>query len=723
MTVNRSMVEIRQLEPPPCDAGHDPGVAPLVDDRAEPVCAPAIETGQRRQVLLAAGLLVAMTLVVFGQVRHFDFINYDDPTYVLESDLVKSGLTWDGVRRAFVEFRFANWHPLVWITYMAEFECCGGLNPHVFHTTNLVFHTANGLLLFAALRSMTGRVWPSFFVAALFAIHPLHVESVAWISELKDVQFCFFEFLALWVYARYARRPNWKLYLLLLAAFAIGLTAKQMIVTLPCVLLLLDYWPLRRWAPASAQTEPGEFSRVGPEFARTAVPWLIVEKLPLLALAAIASRLCYVAQRHSGALRSLESNPFGDRIRNAIAAYFAYLVQTFWPTGLALFYPFEMQRWSWATMSVAWIGLLAVTLCAVWQCQRRPALLVGWLWYLGTLVPVIGIVQVGSQARADRYTYFPLVGVFLALVWELAALIPHRRSWRLTIATGAAGLLLTLMSVAWNQTGYWQDSTTLFTHDLQVTHGSDVAHHSLGSALVASGDLAGGIFHCREALAIDPAKILSRSNLGVFLAAERHVDDALDQFRIGLNIRPDAWKLRVRLGNALARSGNLPEAAAHYRWVLAQTNEAPRVWSNLGLASARLRHWMAAADALKFALRLNSTNVRVANRLARVLAACPDSDARDPELAVRIASDACQRTHDSNPDLLDTLAMGYAAQAEFGKALAIAQRARKRAVHLNQPRLAQDIEARIQCYEAHQPFISEAILDDDQLKPTVHKQP
>jgi len=440
--------------------------------------------------------LIVITAAVYSRVTSFGFVNYDDGVYVTANDHVKAGLTPDGIRYALTFTQDANWIPLTWVSLMLD----GGADPAVYHRTNLILHILNALLLFAILNALTGLRWRSAAVAALFAIHPLHVESVAWVSERKDTLSTFFLMLTLASYIWYVRKPETKRFILVAVVFALGLMSKSMLVTLPLVLLLLDFWPLERvtgWT--------GDKKNPGRAWRR-----LITEKAPLLALAAAVSVATYLAQKHGGAVGTLDAYPIGVRLANAVVSYFAYLAKMVWPVNLASLYPHPGRSIpTWQVITAA-IALAAVSAAAIRAARRRPYLTFGWLWYVITLIPVIGIVQVGEQAMADRYTYITLIGIFIIIVWTVAGLVPPSRARIPLLAALAAAAILPLSARAYNQTTYWSDNITFFTHAVAVTSHNRIASHNLllahkdrGDELSKDSRLDDAIAHYRAALRID----------------------------------------------------------------------------------------------------------------------------------------------------------------------------------------------------------------------------
>jgi Flp pilus assembly protein TadD len=504
---------------------------------------------RRRVLLIQLGLAVCV-LLVYGQVAGFEFLGLDDPGYVTQNPRVAGGLSREGLAWAFTTTAQANWHPLTWLSLMLDAQV-GGSDPRVFHLTNLVLHLASTLLLFRCLLGATGAVWRSAFVAAVFALHPLHVESVAWVAERKDVLSGLFGVWTLAAYLRYARRPRAARYALLATIFALGLLAKPMLVSLPIILLLLDYWPL------------GRLDVGGRGFARE-LRRLIVEKLPLFLLAAASSALTVWAQHRGGAIGTLEAVPFGARLANAVVSCVWYARKTFWPSGLAVPYPYPAS-WPGPSVVVACAALLLImTWFALSRARRSPYLVVGWAWYGVMLIPVIGLVQVGMQPRADRYTYLPMVGICIAVSWgahELSARwIPSAPRRPVALATGGGLAVAVLASATFMQLGHWRNSEALFSRALRVTGDNAVARNGLGLVLLETGRLEPAIEHFREAVRIQPGYAEAHTNLGAALAKLGSSEEALAHYREAVRLRPDDPTLRTALGAALIAQGKWEEA-------------------------------------------------------------------------------------------------------------------------------------------------------------------
>jgi tetratricopeptide (TPR) repeat protein len=525
----------------------------------------------------AAIALVALNIAVYQSLRHSDFVRFDDPDYVTHNPQVTAGLTLRGLTWAMTTGHAANWHPLTWLSHMIDVQLFG-LSPGPHHLMNLLLHALNTVLLFVALRRMTSSVARSAFVAALFAVHPLHVESVAWVSERKDVLSAFFWMLTLLAYAAYARRVNVRRYTLVVFCFVLGLLAKPMVVTLPFVLLLLDVWPLRRmalWRDGQRVISAGD----GALAIR-----LLGEKLPLFALAAASSIATVIVQRRGGAVGNLSAYPLGLRLENAIVNYVAYIWKMIWPARLSAFYPYRQSLSVWVVCAAALL-LIAVTVAVVRGARSRPYLLVGWLWYLGTLTPVIGVVQVGLQSMADRYTYIPLIGLFIIIAWGVGDLaerwvLPRRTA----LAAAAALVLAACATTARSQTETWRNSLTLWQHAVDVTSNNAYAQYNLGVVLVQAGRVDEGIARFREALRIDPGYADVHIDMGNALSDRGAADEALAEFATVVRLRPDYADARVAYGNLLRARGRNDDAIVQYREALRLDSTLASAHNELGNA-------------------------------------------------------------------------------------------------------------------------------------------
>ena len=500
--------------------------------------APARERTREWPIYL---LLFLATFAVYSQVRHFDFVNFDDPEYVTDNNHVRTGLTWDGVAWALTSTGAENWFPLTRISHLVDYQLFG-MRSGWHHLTNLLLHAFATLLLFAALKRMTGAVWRSAFVAFLFALHPLHVESVAWIAERKDVLCGFFWCLTLWCYARYAQRPGAVRYLLVLLAFCCALMAKPMAVTLPFVLLLLDVWPLRRAN-------------------RLAILW---EKLPLIALAASVSVVTYIAQQQGRAVQSLRAVPVGERVANALTTYVAYIGRMLWPMRLSVFYPYSHKLPLWHVVA-AFAILACITAMVLRWFRTYPYLPVGWFWYLGTLVPVIGLVQVGGQSSADRYTYLPTVGLAIMVSWAAADFLDRVPRARNAVAASALAVCSACIVLTWIQLGHWANTELLFRHALDVTTGNYIAHNNLADHYLSKLRNDEARTEVMETLRIQPNYADAHVNLATILRREAKTEDAELEYRLALTIDPRNVEGHSGYGTLLYHQGRANEALGEFR--------------------------------------------------------------------------------------------------------------------------------------------------------------
>ncbi len=536
--------------------------------------------------------LTASTLLAFWQVHQCDFLNYDDDLFVTENRIVQNGLSLDGIGWAFTTFHFGNWHPLTWLSHMLDVQLFG-LNPRGHHLTNLLFHIANTLLLFSILHRMTQSPWRSGFVAALFALHPLHVQSVAWVAERKDLLSTCFWMLTMGAYLAYVKRPEPWRYLAVVVLFTLGLMAKSMLVTLPFVLLLLDYWPLHRFGrktipveirdkavkPSStakrnarqgrkpiAMEDPGEGKPGRPE--AFGGPWaclwpLIGEKIPLFVLTAIFCVVTYIAQQQAGGVRSFALFPMSVRIWNAFVSYMLYIAKTVWPSDLAVLYPHPVVWPLWQVLIS--VGLFViVTFVAIRWATRFPYVTVGWFWYTGTLVPVIGLVQIGGHALADRFTYVPLIGLFIMAAWGIPELLKGWRFRKEALAAASALILLGLIPVTWKQVGYWQNSITLYDHTLSVTRQNSHIYNNRGIAYHRLGNPARAIQDYNQAIEIDPEFAEHYNNRGLAYSSLGNLTRAMEDYNRAIEIDPGYAMAYSNRGIAYQKLGNPTLAIRDY---------------------------------------------------------------------------------------------------------------------------------------------------------------
>lgn len=593
-------------------------------------------------------VLVVVTVAVYARVTQFHFINYDDHGYVTDNPGVKQGINPRSLSWAFTTRYESNWMPLVWISFMFDHMTGGSVphpdsnhgteNPAPYHRTNLILHVLNTLLLFALLNALTGLRWRSAFVAALFAVHPMHVQSVAWVAERKDVLSTFFMFLALLAYARYARKPSVGKYLLVAAALALGLMSKSMLVTVPILLLLLDFWPLRR--TAGAKHSQSDQTICASPSANASPLRLILEKVPLLMMAVAVGVVTVIFQQHAHSVGTLKAYPPTVRLGNAIFSYVSYVVKMFWPTKLAFFYPHPGRSIPTWQVSGSLLLLVMMTIAARKLARRAPYVIVGWLWYLISLLPVIGIVQVGDQAMADRYTYVPYIGLFVIIAWGIPDLLNGlgeraASARRIALGIGAGAAVLILATLAYGEVSYWRNDETIFGRALKVTRNNTLAHHNLATALTYEGKLTQAVRHYEAIIRIDPKDFAAHSRLAALL-------DQLGQTR---------------------------RAATEYM----------------------------------ITLRLRSVDWEAANNLAMILSTDKDPKLHDPRSAVQAAELADAVTRHTRPDVLDTLAVAYASAGRYDMAVSTARKGVALAEAAHDSATAREIARKIPGFVSHKP--------------------
>ena len=659
-------------------------------------------------------LLLLGTLVVYLPAAKHGFSLYDDADYVTENPMVQNGLTWAGFKWAF-GWHASNWHPLTWLSHMADCQLAGR-SPGVPHCENILLHAANAVLLFALLLRLTGlrggtparqagAVWPSAFAAALFAWHPLHVESVAWIAERKDVLSTFFALLTLLAYTKAVTKDKWQVtgktttsaaivspvtrHLSLLPAllfFALGLMSKPMVVTLPFVMLLLDCWPFNR-------------IRISECGIRSCIK-MFLEKWPFFGLSAASCVITFLAQH--GAVASLENVSLLHRLENLPVAYASYLFKMLWPAHLAVFYPLNhLNRLDVA----AAVAVLALITWLAWRARRpAPYWLVGWLWFLGTLVPVIGLVQVGGAAMADRYSYFPSIGIFLALALGVRDGAARLQVSKSVVGTIAGLALVVSLALTHRQLNFWRDDIELFSHAVAVTKDNDTAHLNLGVAFEKAGRKTEALNEYRAALKIDPNRSETHNNIANLLADTGHLDEAITEYQEALRLNPNKVALHNNYGTLLVELGRCDEAIKHYT-TAAQSD--PHDWHAPYLIGKALLKQGRDPEALSFfrqAVQLDSNNPRVLAYLAQVLASDENPKIRDGNAALAMAAKANDLTSGVQPAMLDALAMAFAEIGEFTNAQQSAAFAIKQAAANDMTNDVVLIQMRLQLYQNHQPF-------------------
>ncbi len=597
----------------------------------------------RRREIIICIFLIAASLTVYWQITNHEFINYDDGIYVTENPHVQSGLTLESIKWAFTTGHAANWHPITWLSHMLDCELYG-LNPMGHHWTSLQIHLINSILLFLVLKMMTGALWRSGFVAALFALHPLHVESVAWVAERKDVLSTFFWILSMWAYIRYVRKPDKRSYFLLIFFFILGLMAKPMLVTLPFVLLLLDFWPLSRFQSSTK----GRY-----DFSYKTIAGLVWEKLPLFLLTTVSILVTFFVQQEGGAVKSLEAFPLTLRFANALFAYVSYLGKTIWPQNLALIYPYPSISIFWQII-LSLPLLICISVLFLKLARGFPYLATGWLWYLGTLIPVIGLVQIGYQSMADRYTYIPLIGIFIIFSWGAQDIFSRSQNKRIILALIAGLTIALFMICTWFQARLWQNSAVLLKHTINITHNNSMAHYVfglaleqqgkldeavlqynealyikpefarahnvLGAAFLRDGKLREAIYHFNEAVDIDSDYAKAHNNLAIALLTKGKFEEAVFHYKEALKINPKDEYARKNLANFLSNQGRIDEALEHYNKALAINSEDFDAHYKVGYILAKQRKANEAMSHFAEVIRINPSYAQAYNEIGIILA-------------------------------------------------------------------------------------------------------
>jgi len=546
------------------------------------------EQAKKPLVISIYVILAVSTLLVYWQVRNFGFINYDDNDYVYENSHVISGFTFENIKWAFTTNLSAHWHPLTWLSLMLDCQLFG-VKAGPLHLVNIFLHLANTLLLFSILKKMTGSLWPSAFVAAAFAIHPMHVESVTWIAERKDVLSTFFMMLTLTAYAGYVRRSSAWRYIAAIIAFAMGLMAKSMLVTLPCLLLLLDYWPLNRLT----------FPIIGRQWRA-----VIIEKIPFFILSFMSSVVAFLLMQSSGMVIKMRTVSFGDRIVNVFSSYIQYITQMFWPHNLAPFYPLhvsEIPIW-WVVICI--LLLLVISFLAVWFGRTQKYLFVGWFWFVGTLVPVIGIIQVGTQAYADRYTYIPYIGLFIMLVWSLRNISLWRPRYEILTGSLAVVILAAFGVCAYLQAGYWRSGLGLFSHAMKVTKGNYIAYNNYGVALSDLGCYKKSLEYFKNAIRIWPGYDEAYNNIGVVYFHFGNYDKAISAYKKAVKIQPTSVVAYKNLGISYIALGRHDNAIEMYRQVVKLKPDYVEGYNNIGFSCTHLGRFAEAVEAYQQAIKI-----------------------------------------------------------------------------------------------------------------------
>jgi tetratricopeptide (TPR) repeat protein len=634
---------------------------------------------------LVAVLLALGTLVLYWPATQNDFVNMDDPEYVTANVHVQSGLTSENVRWAFTSFVSSNWHPLTMLSHMLDCQLFG-LKPFGHHLTNVLLHALNTALLFLLLRQLTGALWRCAAVAALFAAHPLHVESVAWVAERKDVLSTFFGLLSIFCYAKAVTGDkdssritrHLSLYWLSLLFFALSLMSKSMLVTLPCILLLLDHWPLRRIS--------------GFRIPDSGLKSLLLEKIPFFLLAAAVCVVTLIAQKSGGAVITVVDYPLGDRLENVMISYCRYLGKIFWPSDLGVFYP-HAEQWPFVEVISACVLLCGITALFYLARRRYASLLVGWLWFVGTLVPVIGLVQVGKQAIADRYTYIPSIGLFILVVWGLYELTKSWRHHVIASPLAASTAIILCLAITRQQLGYWKDSETLFRHTLNVTVDNFVINYNLGVTLYKKGQANEAMEQFEEAVRLAPNYADAHVNFGVALLDQGRIDEAISQFQEAVRLKSENANAHVNLGSALLKKARLDEAITEFQKAI-----------NVKPDDADAQLMLAKVLALKQKFDSLASNPGAMNNLAWELATSPDAKVRNGPLAVEMAEAACKATGYRVTIMIGTLAAAYAEAGRFEDAVATGQKACALASQMGDTNLLKRNQDLVVLYQSRQPY-------------------
>jgi Flp pilus assembly protein TadD len=674
--------------------------------------------------------LAAITLAVFGRTLRHEFVNYDDDAYVYDNPAVTGGLTFRGIGAAFTQGSAENWDPLTTISHMLDCQLYG-LNAGGHHMTNVLLHAATAILLFLVLRRMTGlrpdkdvgatapqagAMWPSAFVAAVFAIHPLRVESVAWVTERKDVLSGLFFMLTLWAYVRYVQnrakaesresraqavpaldpRPSTLDYGLMMLCFVLGLMSKAMLVTLPFVLLLLDYWPLKRF--------PGPVEGLK----KLSLPMrLILEKIPLLMLSLVSCVVAIIAQGH--AVQPLEKFPLSLRIGNALVSCVAYGWQMFYPAGLAVYYPYPAGGLPAGEVILAVLILLAISVGVFHWRRPCPYLFVGWLWYLVMLTPVIGLVQISGQARADRYTYLPQIGLYLALTWAVVKLSAGWR-FRQPVLGGLGAIMVAALSAcSFIQTAHWHDSETLWAHTLACTSNNAIAHYNFGMTILPKGRVDEALAHFQKAVEIDPNFARAQVSLGAAFFQTGRTDEAITHFQkaLTMEITPDPSAVYYDLGIALLQQGRVDEAIVHFQKAVEIRPGDVGFRNVLGKTLFQKRRMNEAIEQYQAVLKILPGQPEACNYLGRaawVLATSPEASIRNGAKALELAGQMERLSNGKDPLVVMVLAAADAEAGRFPEAVAAAERARQLAVQHGNNSLADVLATQIKLYQAGTPF-------------------
>ncbi len=678
--------------------------------------------------------IVVATLVAYESMRHNSFVSYDDPRYITENPDIKAPITWQSLGRAFTQPHYYMWHPLTTFTNMLNYELFG-LNPVGHHLVSLLLHIISVMLLFKILSDMTGTTWTSAFVAAVFALHPVQVESVAWAAELKTILSGLFWLLTMAAYIRYTRQPRTGRYVLLLLVFGLCILTKPTVVTLPLVLLLLDYWPLGR-VIRGRQTEKAPKGKGRQE---VSMRRLITEKIPLFVLSAILSVITFSVQQRGGAVMPLEKMPLDFRIANMFISYMRYIGKTIWPSRLAAFYPPLPANFPKTAEAACALLFILITVLCLYIGRRRKYIATGWLWYVGILVPTIGLVQAGAQAMANRYMYIPMLGLLIIITWTVKDFVANRPRWKMVSAVLAAVVLSSAIILTRMQVRHWQNSMTLFEYTLKVSENNALAENSYGCALLEAGRVDEAVLHLSKAVRISPIFSEARNNLGqvllkqgrtdeaivcfnelikrkqdsaqvyyhlaVALSMQNKLDDAIKCLAKVLMLNPEYPGAHRKIGAALLATGKIDEAIPHLNEALQINPDQAEVCANLGTAYTQLSKYRLAIQNWTRAVELEPNSADVLNNLAWLLATVNDPSVQDANKAIELAQRACELTGYKEPAILDTLAGAYAAAGRFNDAVTTAEQAVNAAKAHGQENMVSEIQNHIELYKAGRAYI------------------
>ena len=623
-------------------------------------------------------VLAAATLVAFEGVRSNDFVHYDDDKYITSNEYVQKGLSFESIKWAFTTWYQGNWHPLTWTSHLIDSTVLG-MEPAGHHLVSVGFHITNVILLFLILKKMTGAIWPSAFVAAVFGLHPLGVESVAWVAERKNVLSNFFAFLTIWAYLWYAQKPGWWRYAVIAVLFAAGLLSKSMLVTLPFVLILLDYWPMGRFGGLKGWR------------------WLwraIVDKSPLLAMSAAFCVVTYFAQVNAGAATDMVSLPIGLRVSNALISYVRYIGKLFYPTPLAVLYPLDIRGYSWVEIGGCLVLLLAVTTVVILERRRRRFLLTGWLWYLGTLVPVIGLVQVGVQAMADRYMYLPGIGIYIIVAWLASEASVKLRLPKIVPAITGMVILVALLLITRTQVGYWKNSESLFLHSLGVTTNNYVMHNNYGEVLKHSGRLDEAIDNFRRALAIRPMLIDVHDKLACALQDKGQDAEAAAEFELVLRAKPDKIDTRNSFGVALVQIKQYDKAIEQFTRVLTEDPCRVSALNNLYKVGVENGKIDKVKDVIWRLQVKDPNNFEFCQKAGLIYGIQGNIDA-----AIEQLEKACRLSNYQVAEPMAFLSQAYAAKKDMKRAIETAQKAIDAAQKEDQNDVVAQLKASLESYQ------------------------